>query len=137
MYSMDVTPRFGDVDGLRHINNTVIPGWFEQARNPIYRIFNPDFDFDNWNLILARIEVDFNSQIFFNRDIQIKTWISNIGRSSFEVYQEAIQDERLCAKGKAVHVYYDFEQQKSVEIPASIRAFLNEHACDQSKIRTN
>lgn len=37
MYLYDITPRFGDIDGLRHVNNTVIPGWFEQARNQIYR----------------------------------------------------------------------------------------------------
>jgi len=124
---MDVTPRFGDVDGLRHVNNTVIPGWFEQARNPIYRIFNPEFEFDNWNLILARIEVDFIGQIFYNNDIHIKTWISNIGRSSFEVYQEAVQGERICAKGKAVHVHYDFKLQKSIEIPPRFKKDLEQH----------
>jgi len=53
MYIETITPRFGDIDGLRHVNNTVIPGWFEQARNPIYRIFNPEFVFESWNLILA------------------------------------------------------------------------------------
>jgi len=51
-----ITPRFGDIDGLRHVNNTVIPGWFEQARNPIYRIFNPEFVFESWNLILVHYD---------------------------------------------------------------------------------
>jgi acyl-CoA thioester hydrolase len=130
MYSLDVTPRFGDIDGLRHVNNTVIPGWFEQARNPIYRIFNPEFDFEHWNLILARFEVDFIRQIYFNKDVTIKTWVSRIGRSSFEIYQEAVQEGQLCAKGKVIHVYYDFDQQKSIVIPAHMKATMSEHLHD-------
>ncbi|KUK74851.1 MAG: Thioesterase, partial [Methanobacterium sp. 42_16] len=33
MYTISVTPRFGDADGLRHINNIVLAEWFELARN--------------------------------------------------------------------------------------------------------
>jgi len=127
MYELEITPRFNDIDGLRHVNNTVIPGWFEQARNPIYRIFNPELEFDNWNLILARLEVDFIQQIYYSQNVLIKTWISRIGRSSFEVYQEAVQDEHLSTKGKVILVYYNFKQKKSLEIPKDIRAILLSH----------
>ena len=127
MLTLSVTPRFGDIDALGHVNNTIIPIWFEQARNPIFRYFNPDFTFEKWNLILARIEVDFIAQIFFSFDVEIRTWISRVGRSSFEVYQEAWQNDKLCAKGKTVLVHFDFQIQKSVEIPHEIKEMLNEH----------
>lgn len=127
MYLLEVSPRFGDLDGLRHVNNTVIPGWFEQARNPIYRVFNPEFDLESWNLILARFEIDFIRQIYFNKNVVIKTWISRIGRSSFEIYQEAVQEGLLCAKGKVVHVHFDFNNQKSIEIPAYIKSEMEKH----------
>ena len=42
MFTKMVTPRFGDVDGLRHINNTMVPVWFELGREPFFRYFNPD-----------------------------------------------------------------------------------------------
>jgi acyl-CoA thioester hydrolase len=127
MYTLTITPKFGDIDGLGHVNNTVIPQWFEQARNAIFRYFNPDLDLKCWNLILARIEVDFISQIFYNMDVTIHTFISRIGRSSFEVYQEAWQNGKFCSKGKAVLVHFDFALQKSVVIPDSIRVMLQEH----------
>jgi acyl-CoA thioester hydrolase len=127
MYLMEISPRFGDVDGLRHVNNTVIPGWFEQARNQIYRIFNPTFDFETWNLILARYEIDFLRPLVISRDVQIRTWISRIGRSSFEVSQEALQDKTVCTRGKTVLVHYDFSSSRSREIPARIRERLREH----------
>ncbi|HZL10758.1 MAG TPA: thioesterase family protein [Prolixibacteraceae bacterium] len=127
MYSLIVTPKFSDIDGLGHVNNTVMPEWFELARNPIYRMFNPDFDFKYWNLILARFEVDFTSQIFFHDNVEIQTWIQKIGNSSFEVYQEASQGGIVGAKGKTVLIYYDFKLQKSIPISEPIRGMLNEH----------
>jgi acyl-CoA thioester hydrolase len=127
MYIETITPRFGDIDGLRHVNNTVIPGWFEQARNPIYRIFNPEFAFEAWNLILARYEIDFVRPLGINGDVTVRTWISRIGSSSFEVSQEAVQGEVICTRGKTVLVHYDFGRSRPVPIPDSIRNRLREH----------
>jgi acyl-CoA thioester hydrolase len=39
MFRMTVTPRFYETDALGHINNTVMAGWFEAAREPVFRFF--------------------------------------------------------------------------------------------------
>jgi len=122
-----ITPRFGDIDGLRHVNNTVIPGWFEQARNPIYRIFNPQFVFESWNLILARYEIDFVRPLVISGEVTVRTWISKIGTSSFEVSQEALQGGVLCTRGRTVLVHYDFVAARPVPIPDTIREQLRAH----------
>jgi acyl-CoA thioester hydrolase len=127
MYFERIAPRFGDIDGLRHVNNTVIPGWFEQARNPIYRIFNPEFAFEGWNLILARYEIDFVRPLVINGEVTVRTWVSRIGTSSFEVSQEAAQGGALCTRGRTVLVHYDFGAARPVPIPPSIRGLLSEH----------
>ena len=127
MYHETITPRFGDSDGLRHVNNTVIPGWFEQARNPIYRIFNPTFEFDVWNLILARYEIDFVRPLLINGEVTVRTWVSRVGSSSFEVSQEAEQAGARCTRGKTVLVHYDFAQARPVPIPDAIREQLLAH----------
>ena len=127
MYLEEITPRFGDIDGLRHVNNTVIPGWFEQARNPIYRIFNPEFAFEGWNLILARYEIDFVRPLGINSDVTVRTWVSRVGSSSFEVSQQAVQDGAICTRGKTVLVHYDFHRGRPLPIPEAIRQKLAEH----------
>jgi acyl-CoA thioester hydrolase len=137
MFSLVITPKFGDIDGLGHVNNTVIPGWFEQARNTIYRVFNPNFDFSCWNLILVRYEVDFVSQLYYDKDVEIRSFISAIGRSSFEVRQEAWQNGKVCSKGKTVLVHFDFKKQKSVPIPDDIRAFLEESLQPVDEFKAN
>ena len=128
MFRESITPRFGDIDGLRHVNNTVLPGWFEQARNPVYRIFNPEFAFEGWNLILARYEIDFVRPLVISGDVTIRTWVSRVGTSSLEVSQDAAQGGVLCTRGKTVLVHFDFAQARPVPIPEGIRAQLTAHA---------
>ncbi|QQO09476.1 acyl-CoA thioesterase [Breznakiella homolactica] len=129
MYATTVTPRFGDVDGLGHINNTVLGNWFELARNPIFRIFRPDLNLshETWPLIMARTEYDFTDQLFFQYDVEIRTWIYRIGTKSFTTYHEAWQEGRLCVKGKAVVVHFDFLKNKTTPIPEDKRKLLEEH----------
>lgn len=127
MFKTTVTPRFGDMDGLRHINNTVLPVWFEQSRNPIFRIFTPDLNPAKWKLIMVRTEFDFVDELFYGIDVEIKTYVLNIGNTSFTVGHEAWQYGKLRAKGKAIMVHYDFGLKKSIQIPDSIRESLKEH----------
>ncbi len=127
MLSTTITPRFGDIDGLGHVNNNVVPMWFETARNPFFRYFNPDLDLKKWDLILARFEVDFLNQLYYGKDVEIRSSISRIGRSSFEIYQEAWQGNKLGAKGTAVLVHYDFVNQKSVPVTDPVKKLLEEH----------
>lgn len=135
MFETTITPRFGDMDGLRHINNCMIPVWFENARSPIFGIFNPSkkVDFDHWNLIMARIEADFLGEMHWGDDIRIVTHVVKIGNSSFTVGQEAWQKGRLCARGTAVHVHYNFNTKSAVSIPDEIRIKLAEHLVDFSQ----
>ncbi|MDR1613300.1 MAG: acyl-CoA thioesterase [Planctomycetota bacterium] len=128
MWKKVVTPGFGDIDGLRHINNCMLPVWFELGREPLFRLFHPDLSLENWQLIMARISVDFVAQMRLGADIAIHTFVGKIGRSSTTVYQEAWQKDRLGAKGEAVVVYYDFKNEESLPIPEAIRDQLAKHA---------
>lgn len=129
MFSTTVSPRFGDIDGLGHVNNTVLPIWFEIGRNPIFRLFSPDLDLspDIWHLILVRTEFDFLRQMYFRSEVEIRTFIAKIGNSSFTVGHEAWQEGELKVKGQAVLVYYDFKLQKAIPLPDSIREVLKAH----------
>ncbi|WP_292391820.1 acyl-CoA thioesterase [Methanosarcina sp. UBA5] len=129
MFSTIVSPRFGDIDGLGHVNNTVLPVWFEIGRNSVFRLFSPDLDLspDVWHLILVRTEFDFLHQMYFRSDVEIRTFITRIGNSSFTVGHEAWQEGELKVKGQAVLVYYDFKLQKAMPLPDPIREILTAH----------
>ena len=88
-----IKPRFLETDALGHINNTIIPSWFEGARDPVFRWFTPDLDVKKWRLILARFDVVFHHELFYEYPVELRTYIGKIGSSSFEVYQEAWQHD--------------------------------------------
>lgn len=127
MFTETVSPRFCETDALGHINNTVVPVWFEKAREPIFRLFSPDLSVKDWRLILARIEVDFQAQIFYGKDLDIRTWIERIGNSSIVIVQEAVQNDVVCAVGKSVMIHFDYQQQSSAPVPDHIREQLEKH----------
>ncbi len=138
MWTKTVTPAFGDVDGLRHINNCLLPVWFELAREPVFRLFHPQLSLEGWQLIMAKISVDFVAQMRLGSDVDLRTYVKKIGRSSLTVYQEAWQKDQLGAKGEAVIVHFDFEKEKSIPIPDEIRAELEKHLLpdDTAGLRT-
>ena len=91
VFKLDIQPGFSDTDALGHINNTRLPVWFENAREPIFRIFTPNLDLHNWPLILAHLSVDFTGQIYFDKPVTITTEIEKIGSSSLTLRQCAWQ----------------------------------------------
>lgn len=127
MFTHTITPSFTDTDALGHINNTRLPVWFELARNDIFKIFTPDLDPKKWQLILAKIELDFVGELFYGAEVEIKTYLERIGKSSFTVGQEAWQDGRLGTQGKAILVHYDFNTKASQPITGELREALQAH----------
>ena len=129
MFTITVTPRFGDMDALGHINNTVPAVWFELARNPLIQIFHPAMELTRktFPLIMAHTDYYFTDQLYFQYDVEIKTWITRIGTKSFTAYHEAWQQGRLCVKGSAVIVHYDFNTETSTPIPEEKKQLLGEH----------
>ncbi|MCL2142559.1 MAG: acyl-CoA thioesterase [Methanimicrococcus sp.] len=129
MFTITVTPRFGDVDGLGHINNTVPANWFELGRNPIFRMFEPNLNlsYKTWSLIMAHTEYDFIKEMFFQHDVEIRTYVQRVGNKSFTFYHEAWQEGRLCVTGRAVIVHYDFSKKVTTEIPEDVKEKLKEH----------
>lgn len=124
MFVESIKTRFSDTDALGHINNTMLPIWFEGARNPIFELFTPNLDIQKWKLILARFEIEFHGEIFYGQDVEIRTGISRVGSSSFDVYQEAWQSEKRVASGKTVHVYFNYDAKRAEPLTDELKAAL-------------
>ena len=127
MLTENFNVRFYETDALAHVSNTVIAGWFETGREPIFRIFSPGLDLKNWPLILASFKIDFLAQLFLGKPVEIRTYISRLGGSSFDTYQEVWQDSKKCASGTTTMVRFDYKSSQSVKISENERKLLNEH----------
>jgi len=127
MIETPITPRVSETDGAGHINNTVIPIWFEGGRTEIFRILTPDLDFKKWRVALVNMNVDYMAQTYFQEAAVVRIWVDKVGTKSFTLYEELWQGERLCAKGTATYVYFNYDDQEAKPVPDDVRAALLAH----------
>ncbi|MFL0806092.1 MAG: acyl-CoA thioesterase [Oceanobacter sp.] len=127
MWTTTITPRFSETDAKGHINNNVVSVWFAAGREAIFRVFSPDMDFTQVDLIMARIEVDFQAEIHCRTDVEVRTLIRKLGNSSIQIGHELWQDQRRVAQGTATMVHFDYQTKRSSPLPERIRAELSEH----------
>ncbi|WP_044419102.1 acyl-CoA thioesterase [Halarcobacter anaerophilus] len=127
MFTEFITPRFLETDALGHINNNTYGVWFEAARDEFFRIFVPDCDIKKWNLVMAHSSFDFLKEVFWGKQVIIKTAVSKIGTSSVELNHAVYQDGKLCTTGKCILIHYDLSKKVSVPISDSIRKTLEKH----------
>lgn len=117
------------MDILGHINNAVPAAWFELARNPLFKLFDLEMKLsrETFPLIMAHTDYDYIDQLYFQYDVEIRSYISRIGTKSFTLCHEAWQQGRLCVKGSAVVVHYNFNTEKTTPIPEDKKKLLAEH----------
>jgi acyl-CoA thioester hydrolase len=133
MFTTSIHPRFSDTDALGHINNTVIPVWFLEAREPVLRLFSPSLDMGKGALAVVRIELDYLAETRFGCDVEVLTRVVKLGNSSLQLAQQVWQDGTLTARGLATLVNFDPKERRAVAIPDQIRAALAEHLSESSQ----
>ena len=128
MIETPIIPRVSETDGAGHINNTVIPIWLEGGRTEIFRILTPNLQFQDWRVAMVSMQVDYLAQTYFQEAATVRTWIEKVGIKSFTLYEELWQGARLCAKGTATYVYFDYDAQEAKLVPDNVRSALMIHS---------
>lgn len=114
--------RFMDLDLLMHVNNARYLNFLEEARlsysNHVIGLFG---NLKELNVVVARIEIDYKSPIFYPNEVLVWTRVSHIGQKSF-VFDSIIgtmQNEtfKIAAKSIQTIVFYDPVLKKSTAIP--------------------
>ncbi len=108
--------RFRDCDAMGHVNNAVYSTYLEESR---IGVLGGLTDF-----ILARVELDFRSELRAGEEVEVRTRCSRIGTKSFQLEHVITADGRVVAEAKSVLVSYDYERGESLSVPDELRARL-------------
>lgn len=109
--------RFRDCDAMGHVNNAVYSTFLEEAR---IDMLGGLADF-----ILARVEIDFRSELRAGEEIEVGTRCSRIGTKSLDLEHEIRADGRVAAEAKSVLVGYDYKLGESVPLAEELKARLS------------
>ncbi len=105
--------RFRDCDAMGHVNNAVYSTYLEEARIGVLG--------DLIDFILARVEIDFRSELRAGEEVEVRTRCSRIGTKSFDLEHVITADGRVVAEAKSVLVSYDYARGESVPVPDELR----------------
>ncbi|HEY5800236.1 MAG TPA: thioesterase family protein [Burkholderiaceae bacterium] len=125
---MDV--RWGDMDAMGHVNNTVYFRYLEQARIEWFGQIDAMANPLGIGPVIINAHCTFMKQLKYPDRIEVKTYAGAPGRSSFETMQDIrLLDANgapgtLVSSGGAKIVWVDSRIEKSVPLPDAIRARL-------------
>jgi len=105
--------RYGDTDRQGHVNNAVFSTFLETGRVEI--LFDADGPIadDGCGFVIARLILDFRSEIVWPGEVQIGTRLHSIGRSSLGIVQGIFQGDRCAATAETIIVQVNQQTRKS------------------------
>jgi len=114
--------RWGDMDAMGHVNNTVYFRYMEQARIGWFDALVPEDEaWKSTGIVVANASCNFKRAINYPGTVEVQVYAAPPGGSSVATYYELLISGELYADGAATVVFIDMARQKPVRIPQTIR----------------
>jgi acyl-CoA thioester hydrolase len=126
-FEMLIPIRWGDMDAMGHVNNTVYFRYLESLRIEWFRSIGCLPDVDGIGPVIINAFCSFIRQLEYPGDVLARHYTGAVGRSTIDTYatlERVDQPGVIHATGGATVVWTDFKAQKSVPVPEHIRARL-------------
>lgn len=125
VHTMVMPIRWGDMDSVGHVNNALYFRYLESGRIAWFDSIQatPASGGDE-SFIIANVFCNFIHQLEYPGDIVVKTFISNIGRSSADTWHTIERTDRpgvIHATGGATAVWVSLVEHKSRPFPDWLR----------------
>ena len=127
VHEMRIQIRWGDMDAMGHVNNTVYFRYLEMARVEWLESLGGAPSPDGQGPVIVNAFCNFYRQVTYPGELIARHYVSSPGRSSFDTWitlERSDEPGVICAAGGATTVWQDAALQKSVELPAWLRTHL-------------
>lgn len=119
-HTLPIQLRFNDVDRFGHVNNSIYFSFYDLAKTDYFSSVLPEgMNWKDIGMVIANINADFISPIYFNENIIVKTAATHIGHKSLRLVQQAVNivtGEIKCVC-HTVMVGYNLKTMESAPIP--------------------
>lgn len=128
--TLPIQIRFGDIDAMGHINNNIYFSYFDLGKTSYFEKICPTaISWTDGLIVVAHIEVDFFSPIYYKESIVVDTKIIRLGEKSGTVMQQIrnVKSNEIKCRCTSVFVAYDANTQSSIPIPDSWREVISKY----------
>ena len=116
--------RWGDMDAYGHVNNTVYFRYMEQARVEWIEAMQVPVRPGGDGPVIINASCTFLVPMTYPGEVEVKTYVGAMGRSSCQTYVDMCIDGTVYAEGAAKVVWMNTQTGKSVPLPEHVRAML-------------
>src|SRR5438105_3362551 len=118
--------RWGDMDAMNHVNNTVYFRYMEQTRIAWYeKTFGGLSSDRDEGIVIVNASCTFLKPLTYPGTVEVRMSLGQPGRSSVESHYELTMDGTLYAEGAAKIVWIDIRRNKAIALPQAIVAMCN------------
>ena len=124
VFEMCIPIRWGDMDAMNHLNNTVYFRYLETIRIDWMRSIGCQPDASGEGPVIVNAFCNFYKQLEYPGDVLTKMYVSDPGRTTFETWgtmERADKPGVVCAAGGATTIWVDFPAQKAKTLPDWLR----------------
>lgn len=122
--------RWGDMDAMGHVNNTVYFRYMEQARIAWYDKLGlrpGDGLPEGAGPVIVNAHCSFLKPLTYPGDVEVKVYVGEPGRASIMTYYElrpSYDPRTLYAEGSAKGCWIDTGRGKSIPLPERVRGIM-------------
>jgi acyl-CoA thioester hydrolase len=130
VHEMRIPMRWGDMDAMGHVNNTLYFRYMEVIRiDWIHRAGGPiGGASEGEGIVIVNAFCNFMRQLEYPGELLARMFTANPGRSSFDTYvtlERCDQPGELYAAGGATTVWLNIAQAKAVPMPQWLREIVS------------
>ena len=126
-YEMVIPIRWGDMDAMNHVNNTIYFRYFESLRIEWFRSLQLYTSETRKGPVIINAFCNFLRQLEFPGDVRVTMHVAKPGRTSFETYHTLERTDEpglVYAEGGARTVWTDYAAKRSAPMPGWFRELL-------------
>jgi len=117
--------RWGDMDAMGHVNNTMYFRYMEQARINWFENLVPRAEaWVSIGIVIVNASCNFKKPISYPGTVEVKVFAGAPGGSSVATFYELLLNQEIHVDGAATVVFIDAKEQKPLRIPETIREAL-------------
>jgi acyl-CoA thioester hydrolase len=128
VHEMTLPMRWGDMDAMGHINNTIYFRYMEIVRLEWIASLGMTLKPEGCGMLIINACCTFIRQLEFPGEVRARLFVADVGRTSFDTYttlERADTPGMVYAEGGAKIVWTDFSAQKSALMPDWVRAVVD------------
>lgn len=128
VYTTTIPVRWGDMDSLAHVNNTVYYRYMEQSRVEWFALGGFNAHDKGSGPVLAHAACNFRKPILYPSTVEVRLYAGVPGNTSLSLFQElrVIGEDTVYADGESRVVWFDHREGKTISVPDGLRKLILE-----------